>query len=100
MYLIIIYKASHKNDLKFHTRASYRVLGQNVVFYGPWIFFRNSGRATVYMRIWLLLHFLHVVLAIFHSFPINNDSESVYILSHDKKNIFLCEFFTSFFINK
>ena len=65
--------------------------------YGPWSFFRNSGDATVYMRIWLMLLFLYILLAIFHSFPINNERESVYIPSHDKKDIFLCEFFTSFF---
>jgi len=52
------------------------------------------------MKMWLLLHLLHIVLVIFHSFPINNERESVYIPSHDKKDIFLCELFTIFFINK
>lgn len=98
-YLIIISKASHKNDFKFRIGASYRGLGQGVVFYGPWNFFRNSGHATVYIRIWLLLRLLHIVLAIFHSFPINNERESVYIPSHDKKDIF-CVSYLQIFINK
>lgn len=59
-------------------------------FYGPWIFFRNSGHATVYMRVWRLLRFLHILLAIFHSFLINNERESVYFPSHDKKYIYFC----------
>jgi hypothetical protein len=63
-------------------------------------FFRNSGHATVCMRIWFLLRFLNIVLEIFHSFPTNNERESVYIPNHDKKDIFLCKFFTIFFINK
>jgi hypothetical protein len=54
---------------------------------------------VVYMRMWLLLRSLHTLLAMFQSFPINNERESVYIPSLDKNGILLSILY-KFFINK